>query len=125
MERTISIYSRVITLVFIFSFLLNIWFSLNSKKEFEFESKIESLNQELETKDNIILFYRKRYDLSVDYLKKEVNYKPEITIKEKYEKITDTIYANPFKRDSITYYRLLYYIQNRDRFSAKGFNVVE
>lgn len=125
MERTTSIYSRVITVVFIFSFLLNIWFLLNSKKEVEFESKIESLNQELETKDNIILFYRKRYDLSVDYLKKEVNHKPEITIKEKYEKITDTIYANPFKRDSITYYRLLYYIQNRDRFSAKGFNVIE
>lgn len=125
MERTTSIYSRVITVLFIFSFLLNIWFLLNSKKEVEFESKIESLNQELETKDNIILFYRKRYDLSVDYLKKEVNHKPEITIKEKYEKITDTIYANPFKRDSITYYRLLYYIQNRDRFSAKGFNVIE
>lgn len=84
---------------------------------------VNDLNIQLETKNNIIKAQLKERDLIKHQLEEALNKKPEKVIKTKYEKITDTLIYNPFKRDSITYNRLLFYIQNRDRFSPKGFNV--
>lgn len=125
MERIISNYNRIITALFVLSVILNIALvRINTKsRTSELESDIKRLTTQAEAKDQVIKFYKERFDSSSLVIEKEIKYIPYIKIKEKYEKITDTIYADPFKRDSITYYRLLYYIQNRGRFSAEGFNV--
>jgi hypothetical protein len=92
-------------------------------REDEYQTKIDSLNTEVSNHKAIESILLKSKRLSDIKLKELIEKKPEVIIKHKYEKITDTIYMSPIKRDSILSIRLQYYIQNRSRFSAEGFNV--
>ena len=116
--------NRVVNSILLISILFNIIliFSLIRNKGSISSADIEKLNSDLKNKEALIHILKKQRDINRTLLLNEINnpkYIKSIIIK--YEKINDTIYSNPIKRDSITLSRLKYWKENRDRFSYEGF----